>query len=97
MQEENRWARNDRESGLAFLLNANNHTYAKILLDETSLRNLKNKLLLIQDKVNRRTVFSIYLDLVKDGKIKSIEFAKYATTTLQNEIDPSFISDIDIV
>jgi len=68
-------------------LNYNDHAYAKILLDENSMKNLGNCLEKFQSPLLRQLLWGTLYHMVRDAKLKATEFLRLVREKLPFETD----------
>jgi len=73
----------------AILLNFEDHTFAKNIIDPVSLdffiKNINN----IKDILSRTLIWRSFFEMVKDGKMTSHKFVEVVITALANETSDS--------
>jgi hypothetical protein len=68
------------ERAHAYLINHGAHGYAKFILDAKTISALETSLHLIKSSLDRKQIYNILFDMVKNGKIPGIQ----VLTIIQN-------------
>jgi aminopeptidase N len=78
----------------AVLLNYQDETFVKVLIDESSIAFLKEKIHLISDELTRAMIWRSLFDMVRDGKLSGAQFVEIAVKGVPNEPEDSTLNNI---
>lgn len=81
------------QSYKAILLNYEDETFIKVLLDEVSLTYFRDNLHKIQDPLTRSMIWRAFFDVVRDSKISSEEYIKIVIKNLPFETADDIVSN----
>lgn len=91
-QEETVVTYNGHPGYKAVLLNFEDQTFVKVLLDETSLRFFEQHLHLVQDVLTRTLIYRAIFDTVRDGKLNAEEYIEILLKCLQREVSDDILN-----
>ena len=77
----------------AYYLNLNCHGYGKFKIDERSMKAYEEKLGLIMSNTDRKLLFNIMFDMMKDGDISGAQFLNILKKNLPFETSEDVISE----
>ena len=79
---------------VAILVNANDHTYAKTLMDNVSLDTIKNKIFKIPNMINKEIAARAFYQLIRDGKVRASEYTTYLYESVKCETDENCVTNL---
>jgi len=77
----------------AFFVNLNCHGYAKFKIDPMSIKAFEQKLSLIESSMNRKQIYNMLYEMMKDGDISGAFMIEVYKKHLSSETNDSVISD----
>lgn len=82
----------------AILLNFEDHTFAKNVIDKISLAYFEKNLRNVDDILSRTLIWRSFFEMVKDGKMRADKFVDIINESLANEVsDAIFETQFDFV
>ena len=78
----------------AILINYEDHSYIKIILDQHSIEFFKSNLKNVSHSLSRSMIWRSFYDMVRDGKLSSYEYAEIFERNIEYEDNETILSDI---